>query len=96
MEIPETLQKEYAGVIREEKKVKAQKELLKQQIEDILGQESTSVKTEVGKFSMVSRASWTYTPSVNALLEDVEILKVEEQERGIAEKKETYSLRFKE
>ena len=94
MKLTPKLQKEYAEVIREEKKIKARKEILKQQIEDILGQDS--IKTEYGKFNMVSRASWSYTPAVNALAEDLEILKVEEQEREIATKTENYSLRFKE
>lgn len=90
----EQLQVEYAEVCNTEKEIAAKKADLKAQIEDILPQKPVDIKTDYGTFKMVSQPKWDYSPAVKRLEEDVKILKVEEQEQGLATKTETFGLRF--
>ena len=86
--------KEYAEVCAEEKAITAKKELLKEQIELVLGQQSISEKREFGSFTMVGRTSYTYSDKVKEASENLAIQKKDEEEQGIAESKINYSLRF--
>ena len=89
------LLKEYALICAKEKQIVGKKAELKAMIEDQLPQESGSFKSPFGKFTMVGTKKWNYTPSVTRLEEDLKILKIEEQESGVAKAEEKFGLRFK-
>lgn len=91
----EELQSSYAAVCRQEKEIIDQKNALKQQIESLLPQEPVTIKTADGSFSMVSQKKWEYSRAIKMLEEDVKILKVQEQEQGVATMSETFGLRFR-
>lgn len=90
----ETLQAEYAEIAIQEKEIAAKKARVKQNIEELLPQESTTLDTTYGKFTMVGRKNWTYSPAVKRIEEDLKILKVEEEESEVATYEEVFGLRF--
>lgn len=85
--------KEYADVKHQikalEEKEYALKEILLAELEPI-----RVAETIWGKFSTATRKSYTYSEKVTALEDKVKIVKVEEQEKGIAKLKETPYLIF--
>ena len=87
------LQREYAELTAQEKRCKARKEVLKVQLQEAMGQES-SVETEVGTFKMTPHTKWEYTAGLTERMEDIKIDQVNEQEGGEACPTITYSLRF--
>lgn len=91
----EELQSSYAAVCRQEKEVAELKNAIKAEIESRLPQEPVTIETADGSFNMVSQKKWEYSPAVKMLEEDVKILKVEEQEQGVATMSETFGLRFR-
>lgn len=88
------LQREYAEIVVREKAVNADKSRVKAAIEKELGQSPVSIETQYGKFTMVGRKKYEYSPAVERLTEDLSILKVEEEESGVATAEEVFSLRF--
>lgn len=63
-------------------------------IEDMLEHNETSRETTYGKFTVYTTTSYTYTDAVKKLEEKVKVAKVKEEQKGLATKKETPSLRF--
>lgn len=96
------LLREYAELSNKEKAIVADKKKLKENIEALAPSDPTEVdewnkengKTEYGSFKLVSQKTWHYSPSVTKLEEDVKILKIEEQESGMANYEEKFGLRF--
>lgn len=86
--------KEYAELQTRIKADKARMDLIKGEIEAELGQQETKLDTEFGTFKMVGRKSWEYSETTQIAEEDLKILKVEEQEEGVATHTTSYSLRF--
>ena len=85
---------QYAEVSQKEKEIETQKKALKSQIEDLLPSEPYTEKTQYGTFKMVGYPKITYTDAVNNLTEDLKMLKIEEEESGIATKELSFGLRF--
>lgn len=96
------LQAEYAAVCQAEKAAVEAKQEIKAEIEALAPTTPEEVKkwneevgkTDYGSFKMVSQKRWHYSPSVVKLTEDLKILKVEEEESGVATFDETFGLRF--
>lgn len=70
-------------------------ELKKDLIEGIKETGQKTIKKDYGKFTLAVKKNWKYSPAVDAKKEEIKILQVEEQERGVAELKETEYLTFK-
>lgn len=90
----DTLQREYSEIKLASKELAEREAKVKKEIEDMLPQEPTDIKTPYGTFKMVVNRKWQYSPAVERLTEDLKILKVEEEEQGLATATETYGLRF--
>ena len=88
------LLKEYAEICKQEKAISARKETIKLQIEEEMGQNPVTHKTEFGTFKMVGRSSYKYSQAVTTLAEDLKMAQKDEIEQGIAEETINYSLRF--
>lgn len=63
-------------------------------VEDMTRNGEMSKDTIYGKFTVYTTTSYTYTDAVKKLEEKVKIAKVKEEQKGLATKKETPSLRF--
>lgn len=87
------LQREYAEVVAQEKRCKVKKEVLRVQLQEAMGTES-SIETDVGTFKMTPHTKWEYTTVLQERMEDIKIDQVNEQEAGKACPEITYSLRF--
>lgn len=65
-------------------------------IADMKERGSIKEKYNFGSFTMSSRKNYTYSPNVTKLVEQVELAKVEEKEKGIATVEITNYITFKE
>ena len=54
-----------------------------------------TVKKDYGKFTLAVKKNWKYSPAVDMKKEEIKMLQIEEQEKGVAELKETEYLTFK-
>lgn len=85
----------YSALDRELKKLEEEKETLRSQIiSDLQSQSVDKVETDYGTFTVAHRVSYTYTDKVKALEEKVKLAKVKEEQKGLAEAKETQYLRY--
>lgn len=90
----EQLQKEYAELAATEKVITKKKELVKAQIEELLGDKEQTIPTAYGVFKMIPYSTWTYSEKLSTDAEDLKIRMVDEQESGTATKEVVHKLRF--
>jgi len=91
----EKLYEEYAVLDAQIKQLNNKKDELKVQIlEEMTTNEQKNVETSVGKFSIATIKSWTYTDKVADLEEKFKAQKATEQSTGDATCEEKPSLRF--
>lgn len=90
----DTVFEEYASLKLRMAKDKAREKVLKEQIEELYGQEERTEKMPFGTFKMVPRKTWKYTEMTEIMAEDLKIQQIEEQEQEIATHTTAYSLRF--
>lgn len=93
--VSKDLLKEYALICAKEKQVLGKKAELKLKIESQLPQEPTDIKTELGKYTMVSNKKWEFSPEVQEMEDNLKIMKIDEQESGTAKMSESFGLRFR-
>ena len=84
----------YALLSAEEKKIKAQKEQLKKELEEDFGQQEMARESRWGVFKMVKHTKWNYSSTLAKMQEDIDILKEDEKENGTAKKDTSFILRF--
>ena len=91
----ELLYEEY-GVLDAQIKLLTEKksELRAKIVEDLVGNREKFINSSVGKFSLASLKTWTYTPKVVELEEKFKAQKATEQSTGDATFEEKPSLRF--
>jgi len=86
---------EYAVLDAQIKLLTSQKDKLKVKIlEDLAESEEKTVNLAVGKFTVASVKTWTYTDKVAELEEEFKAQKAKEQSTGEATYEEKPSLRF--
>jgi len=86
---------EYAVLDAQIKALISQKNGLKVQIlEELIVNKEKTRETSVGKFTLASLKTWTYTAKVTNLEEDYKALKASEESTGTATFEEKPSLRF--
>ena len=85
---------EYAVLDAQIKLLTSQKDKLKVKILEDLESEEKTVNLAVGKFTVASVKSWTYTDKVAELEEEFKAQKAKEQSTGEATYEEKPSLRF--
>lgn len=91
----EKICEEYAILDAKMKVLSDQKDLLRVKIlEALVGSETPSVETPVGKFTVSKLKSWTYTEAVEEKTEELKALKAKEESTGDATYEEKPSLRF--
>lgn len=86
---------EYAVLDAQIKVLTGQKDNLRDEIiKEMFSNNEKNKDTAVGKFTIASLKTWTYTPKVTQLEEDFKALKAIEQSTGDATYEEKPSLRF--
>jgi hypothetical protein len=85
--------KEYALIKATIAELEAKEKALKPEILALM--EDDKVTTDFGNFTKAKRISWTYSPKLEKLEEDLKVKKHEEEERGIAVATEKEYLLFK-
>ena len=86
--------KEYFEVSKKIKALEARKKVLKSELELEYGPEKCEDKQEYGTFKMVPTTRYKFTSRLNRRIENVEISKINEIEKGEATPTTTYGLRF--
>lgn len=93
----ENIYRDYAEAKQAIKDLETKADFLKKAImHDLEERGVKNEKKDFGSFSLVSKKSWKYTPAVEKLNEDLKILQLEEQEKGIAKESVSHYLMFKE
>lgn len=88
-------EKKYAKIQAQIAELTKQRESIKAVIIDnMLEHNETSKDTTYGKFTVYTTTSYTYTDAVKKLEDEVKVAKVKEEQKGLAIKNETPSLRF--
>lgn len=91
----EKILEEYAILDSQIKMLTSQKDSLKEKIiEELLQTEDKTASTAIGKFTIASLKTWTYTDKVSELEEQFKAQKATEQSTGDATFEEKPSLRF--
>lgn len=86
----------YAGLELQARAIEAEQQLIKAQLLDEMQKEDADiVEIDTGSFSLVHRRSWTYSPAVVAMVEQLARAKKEEERKKIAECEEKITLMFK-
>lgn len=85
---------QYAELKLQEKQIKAQLDELQPAVLALVEKEQEAITHPLGKFILVSRASWKYSPVVTKLSEKLKIKQIEEQEKGIAQASISNSVTF--
>lgn len=86
---------EYAVLDAQIRQLTHQKEVLRDQIlDDLEEQKLDKVETAVGKFTVATLKTWTYTEKVTEMNEDLKAQKAEEENTGDATCEIKSSLRF--
>lgn len=89
------LYKELARIQAKRKILEAQENELKIEILSDMEKAGETTKTNTyGKFTIGKRISFTYSKSVDALMEKIKLAKVIEEQKGIAKAKETKFIVF--
>lgn len=90
-----TIYAEYAELELELKALTEKKEELRERIlEEIKSSGAEKVETDVGKFVMATKVTWTYPEKVTKLEERLKLAKVDSQKRGTAKATEKNYLTF--
>jgi hypothetical protein len=93
----EQIYEEYAVLNAQIKTLENQKDELRVQIlQDMVERDLQSANTSVGKFTITKLKTWTYTPAVAQIIEDLKEVKAIEESTGEATYVEKPSLRFTE
>lgn len=91
----EQIYEEYAVLDSKIKILTDKKDELRTQIlEDLIENETATLDTSVGKFTVSKLKSWKYTEAVNSKNEELKALKAKEESVGDAICEEKPSLRF--
>lgn len=85
---------QYAELKLQEKQIKTQLDELQPAVLALIENEQEAITHPLGKFILVSRTSWKYSPIVTKLSEKLKIKQIEEQEKGIAQASITNSVTF--
>jgi hypothetical protein len=89
--------KKYAGIKNAIKDLEDQKEVLQDALlKEVLVAKDKKVELPFGKFSVTTRKAYKYSEAVENKKEELDLLKIEEQENGLATATESHSLVYKE
>ncbi|MGV8131604.1 MAG: hypothetical protein ACP5N7_05900 [Candidatus Pacearchaeota archaeon] len=89
--------KEYADIKLQMKYLESKADELKvKMIQELRTIDGEKVENEYGKFSIGRRNNWTYSTKLEAKKQDIKVMEIEEQEKGVAKLKVTEFVTFKE
>lgn len=86
----------YAELEEQKKEIEEKQSRIKSEIlEEMISQQSETVKADFGTFSLMRRKTWKYSPAVDELGARVKELKKTEEESGLATFEESTVLTFR-
>jgi hypothetical protein len=97
IQLDETPYSRLAEALKLQKEIDAQVTALKAEMLAYLQERgATKVTTEYGSFTVATRTSYTYTEAVKKLEEKTKLAKVKEEQKGLAQARETHYIVYKE